>query len=138
MKTFKLLIIATLVATVAALLAAAAKAADLDYTTVVPQAGDTELVIAHKLALAQSPTLYRAIATTGTTTLTGVAELRRIVVGTAGSADSAIVVTDGTTALASVTTAAQADLTLGVVIGTGTVKIVNTGTTSGTLTIGYR
>jgi hypothetical protein len=112
-------------------------AADLTYPTLVPQAGDQDVQIQHKQALDVAPKVYSSIAATGTTSL-ACASLDRITIGTAGSADSKLVLTDGTNAVATISTAAQSSLPFNIVITTGTLNIVATGTTAPKVTVSYR
>ena len=111
-----------------------AAAGDLSYTKLKPQSGDDPLIAAHRAAVASAPGNYKAISTSGTTSVAAAA-LDRLIVNTAGSSDSKIVITDGTNALATVSTAAQAALTYSAALTTGTVNIVVTGTTAPNLTV---
>jgi hypothetical protein len=119
-------------------------AADLSYSPLTPQTGDSELVIQHKAQLAETitalavrPGTYRNITASGTTTLTSVKALDRIVVNKAGGTDTSIVVKDGATAFATVSGAAQATLEYRVAITSGTLELVTTGTAPN-VTVVYR
>ncbi|MDD5349499.1 MAG: hypothetical protein PHQ12_04735 [Chthoniobacteraceae bacterium] len=127
MKLFSLFTAAILATVVAP-----AFAGDLAYPTLVPQTADTELVIAHKSVLAQAPRRSINITTTGTTSVPA-AMFDRLIVNTAGTASS-VVLTDGTTAIASATTTAQTWLPFGIVLSSGTLTAVTTGTANITIT----
>jgi hypothetical protein len=119
-------------------------AADLSYSPLTPQTGDSELVIQHKAQLAETitalavkPGSYSNITATGTTTITGVNALDRIVVNKAGGTDTSIVIKDGATTFATMSGAAQATLEYRVAITTGTLQLVTTGTAPN-VTVVYR
>jgi hypothetical protein len=91
--------------------------------------GTTTVLIAPKSVL------YLSATTTSTTT--SVAAIDRVIVGTAGSADSNIVLKDGTTTLGTLATNAVFDDEIHAPITTGSMVLVNTGTTSGKITVTY-
>lgn len=81
---------------------------------------------------------YSYISSTGTTAITSANILDRILIGTAGTADSSITLKDGTNAFATVSTSAQASLPLGVTVTTGSLSVISSGTTGAKLTVSYR
>lgn len=116
---------------------ATASAGDLSYATLTPQTGDSDLVMKNKSTLAAAPKLNANITATGTTSVAAVV-LDRVIVNTAGSADSKVVLTDGTAAIASVSTSSQVALNYGVALTSGSLKAVTTGTTAANVTVTYR
>lgn len=104
-------------------------------TSAKPQTTDTDLVIAHKVAVNQSPGTFVNITTAGTTSKTSVATLDRIVINTV-AAGSTLIVKDGTNAIATLTTAAQASLAYGAAITTGSLVLVSDSTAN--ITVVYK
>ncbi|GEM_PF-4744948 len=123
-------------AAIAAVIVGAVYATDLNttFSSLKPQTNDTELVIAHKQAISAAPSAYSYISTTGTTTVTSINAITRVVIGTAGTADSSLILKDGTTTLATVSTAAQASIPIDAVLTTGTLKLISSGTTGALIT----
>ena len=111
-------------------------AGDLSYTTLVPQTGDTELVIAHKHSLNLAPRKWSNVTTSGTIAIPAVM-LDRVVINSPGTA-SQVVLTDGTTAIATLATTGQASLPFGIVLASGTLTSVTSGSAPANLTITYR
>lgn len=124
-----------------------ARAADLDtaagYTTLVPQSGDSELIIAHRVGVAQARlgngNSYANITTNTTTTVkTGAGILDKIQINTAGTT-STITIYDSLTAtgtkIGTASGNAQAGLSYNIRFTTG-LTIVTTGAPD--LTVSYR
>jgi hypothetical protein len=118
-------------------------AADLAYDS-IPQSGDSDLVIRNKQAVAMARlefgNSYLNVTTNGTNNITGPVVLDRVVVGTAGSNSTLIVsevTSTATNTVATITTAAQAALPLGVRVE-GTLRAVAAGDAAANVTLSYR
>jgi hypothetical protein len=127
-----------------------ASATDLSYSSLVPQTGDNELVLLHKSQVSvgklANGNLASNITASGTTSVAA-AVLERVVINTAGSADSVAIVKSGTVTLGTLTTSAQGSLMYnlallpihsGTAALTGTLNVIVTGTTAPNLTLSYR
>lgn len=118
----------------------AAMATDLTYTS-LPQKEDQEIVIQHKAAVAQAQLSYGGsyslLSATGTTAVsTNAVTLDRIVINTAGSADSVLLVKTGGTNVASISTASARDANYGIRLSGGLTTVV-TGGTAANVTVTY-
>ena len=118
-----------------------ARATDLSYSSLVPQTSDNDLILLHKSQVSvgklANGNLVSNITASGTNSVTAVV-LERIVVNTAGSADSAAILKSGSTTLATLSTGAQASIAYNVVIASGTLTVISSGTTAPNLTLSYR
>jgi hypothetical protein len=115
-----------------------ARAGDLTYT-VLPQASDSDLIIAHKQAATPASNLYSNVSTATTTTCkSGSGVLERIIVNT-GASTTTVTVYDNTagsgTKIATASTTAQGTLIYGCHFGTG-LTVVTSGTAD--ITVVYR
>jgi len=115
-----------------------ARAGDLSYTT-LPQASDSDLIIAHKQAATPASNLYSNVSTATTTTCkSGSGVLERIIVNT-GASTTTVTVYDNTagsgTKIATAATTAQGVLIYGCHFGTG-LTVVTSGTAD--ITVVYR
>ena len=138
---FSLLQLLLIMAALAIIAPHSAMAADLEYTS-LPQTGDSELILRNKQAVAATRlefgNSYLNVATTGTNNIAGPVVLDRVVVGTAGVGATLSlldVTASGTTTIATMSTAAQASLSLGVRVS-GTLRAITSGTAS--VTLSYR
>jgi hypothetical protein len=119
-----------------------AYASRLTYTTPAPDTEDTEVVIAHKVAVAQTGSNSFTNITTATTTAvkSGAGIIDRIIVNTAG-AGSTLVLYDNTAAsgtkIGTFTTAAQTSLTVNCAFATGLTAVTASGTAAD-ITVIYR
>jgi hypothetical protein len=133
---FRGIMLALLFALVALLWTPKARAADLSYSTLTPQTGDTDLQIAHKGAIATAPRLWTNLTTSGTFTVAA-ATLDRVIVGTSGTT-SQVVLKDGTNTIATATTTTQIALPFSLALSSGTLTAITTGGAPANLTITYR
>lgn len=130
--------------TLAAILALAGlvEAARMTHTSPAPDTGDTPLVLANKVAVAQTGSNSFTNITTATTTAvkSGAGIIDRIIVNTAG-AGSTLTLYDNTAAsgtkIGTFTTAAQASLTINCAFATGLTAVTASGTAAD-ITVIYR
>lgn len=111
---------------------------DLSLTPLAPQSGDSVSILQQKQTIAAAPRLVDAITSSGTTSIPSAVVLDKVIVGTAGSSDSKIVITDGTLATYTVSTAAQTSLSYNVACLSGSFSVVTSGTTAPKATVTYR
>lgn len=123
---------------------AVAFAADLTYTTLVPQTGDSELVMRNKQAVAIGQIgqgcSYTRLATAATNAIATNVVLERVIVNTSGNVSTLTlydVSSTATNTIAVATTTAQTTLHYGIRVP-NTLRVAATGTTNADLTFVYR
>lgn len=119
-------------------LAPAARATDLTYTA-LPQSGENELELQHKVMMAPSSNTYANLTSAATTTIkSGSGILEKIVINT-GASSTTVTVYDNTagsgTKIATAATTTQGTLSYGCRFGTG-LTVVTSGAAD--ITIVYR
>ena len=124
--------------------ACSAFAEDLSYSPLIPQAGDTELVIQHKAQVSQAKLAngdsFANVITSGTAPIviaTGAGSLQSLIVNT-GQANSSVVVKSGTNIVATVATATSGVMLRYNVRFTDGLSVIVTGTDAPDLTFTWR
>jgi len=134
----ELIIVIAIIALLSGFAVPAAHAGDLSYLTLVPQTGDSDLVMRNKFNLQSAPKLNSYITASGTLALAPAVVFDKVVIGTAGSSDSKVIIQDGTNAIATISTASQAVLSVNTVITSGSMVVITSGSTAPKLTVIYR
>lgn len=118
-------------------------AEDLSYSPLIPQAGDTELVIQHKAQVSQAKLAngdnFANVTTSGTAAVvvaTGTGTLQSLIINTAQAA-SGVVIKTGTTTIATVDTASKGQLHYNVRFTEG-LSVIVSGTAAPDLTFTWR